>query len=128
MTEPNISGQDQAILELLENDARLNAQDLADILNEDAKDVAHAVRRMEDQKIIPEIDSLYLITGDNDFICLVQGRTMFEVCQFVADRIAVMEHVQSTKTLFVLKQYKQSGVLTGAARTANSEGRLVVSY
>ena len=71
---------------------------------------------------------LYLITGDNDFICLVQGRTMFEVCQFVADRIAVMEHVQSTKTLFVLKQYKQSGVLTGAARTANSEGRLVVSY
>ena len=46
----------------------------------------------------------------------------------VADRIAVMEHVQSTKTLFVLKQYKQSGVLTGAARTANSEGRLVVSY
>ncbi|NLW58691.1 MAG: Lrp/AsnC family transcriptional regulator, partial [Bifidobacterium pseudolongum subsp. globosum] len=159
-------------LELLENDARLNAQDLADILNEDAKDVAHAVRRMEDQKIIcgyhtvinynkvlrderimafievdvspmkdqgydhtaallakyPEIDSLYLITGDNDFICLVQGRTMFEVCQFVADRIAVMEHVQSTKTLFVLKQYKQSGVLTGAARTANSEGRLVVSY
>ncbi len=53
---------------------------------------------------------------------------MFEVCQFVADRIAVMEHVQSTKTLFVLKQYKQSGVLTGAARTANSEGRLVVSY
>lgn len=172
MTEPNISGQDQAILELLENDARLNAQDLADILNEDAKDVAHAVHRMEDQKIIcgyhtvinynkvlrderimafievdvspmkdqgydhtaallakyPEIDSLYLITGDNDFICLVQGRTMFEVCQFVADRIAVMEHVQSTKTLFVLKQYKQSGVLTGAARTANGEGRLVVSY
>ena len=46
----------------------------------------------------------------------------------LADRIAVMEHVQSTKTLFVLKQYKQSGVLTGAARTANSEGRLVVSY
>ena len=33
MTEPNISGQDQAILELLENGARLNAQDLADILN-----------------------------------------------------------------------------------------------
>ncbi len=39
-----------------------------------------------------------------------------------------MEHVQSTKTLFVLKQYKQSGVLTGAARTDNGEGRLVVSY
>ena len=76
----------------------------------------------------PEIDSLYLITGDNDVICLVQGRTMFEVCQFVADRIAVMENVQSTKPLFVLKQYKHSGVLTGAGRTTPGEGRLVVSY
>lgn len=172
MTEPNISGRDQSILELLENDARLNAQDLADILNEDTDAVRDAVRRMEDERIIcgyhtvinynkvlrderimafievdvspmkdkgydhtaallakySEIDSLYLITGDNDFICLVQGRTMFEVCQFVADRIAVMENVQSTKTLFVLKQYKQSGVLTGAGRTTPGEGRLVVSY
>ena len=76
----------------------------------------------------PEIDSLYLITGDNDFICLVQGKTMFEVCQFVADRIAVMENVQSTKTLFVLKQYKQSGILTGAGRPNRAEDRLVVSY
>ena len=53
---------------------------------------------------------------------------MFEVCQFVADSIAVMENVQSTKTLFVLKQYKQSGILTGAGRPNRAEDRLVVSY
>lgn len=76
----------------------------------------------------PEVDSMYLITGDNDFICLVQGKTMFEVCRFVSDKIACIEDVQSTKTLFVLKQYKQSGIKTGAGRQSSEEDRLVVSY
>lgn len=76
----------------------------------------------------PEVDSMYLITGDNDFICLVTGKTMFEVCRFVSDKIACIEDVQSTKTLFVLKQYKQSGIMTGAGREDNKEERLVVSY
>ena len=76
----------------------------------------------------PEVTSMYLITGDNDFICLVEGKTMFEVCQFVSDKIACIEDVHSTKTLFVLKQYKQSGVLTGAGKRDLKEDRLVVSY
>lgn len=162
----------QAILELLEKDARLSARDLADILNEEEAEVKSAVRVMEEEKIIcgyhtvinynkvlknekimafievgvkpmkdkgydytaslianyPEVDSLYLITGDSDFICLVEGKTMFEVCRFVSDKISCIEDVQSTKTLFVLKQYKQSGVLTGAGREEAIEDRLVVSY
>lgn len=76
----------------------------------------------------PEVNSMYLITGDNDFICLVEGKTMFEVCRFVSDKIACIEDVQNTKTLFVLKQYKQSGVLTGAGRPEAREERMVVSY
>ena len=52
MAEGNISANDQAILELLENDARLDARDLADILGEEAQEVQQAVRRMEEQKII----------------------------------------------------------------------------
>lgn len=74
----------------------------------------------------PEVDSLYLITGDSDFIVLVQGRTMFEVARFVSDKIACIKDVQGTKTLFVLKQYKQSGILTGAGDTTNEDDRLVV--
>lgn len=76
----------------------------------------------------PEVNSMYLITGDNDFILLVEGKTMFEVCRFVSDKIACIKDVQSTKTLFVLKQYKQSGLLTGAGRHDQKEDRLVVSY
>lgn len=75
----------------------------------------------------PEVDSMYLITGDSDFICLVQGKTMFEVARFVSDKIACIQDVRSTKTLFVLKQYKQSGVLTGAGPQILSEDRLVIS-
>lgn len=161
----------QMILDLLEKDARLTSQDLADVLNEDVSDVEEAIRTMEEDKVIcgyhtvinynkvfrdqkvmafievdvrpmkdkgydytagliakyPEVDSMYLITGDSDFICLVEGKTMFEVCRFVSDKIACIEDVQSTKTLFVLKQYKQSGVLTGGG-TQPEEERLVVSY
>lgn len=41
-----------AILELLEKDARLNTRDLADILNEEEGDVRDEVRRLEEDKII----------------------------------------------------------------------------
>ena len=40
------------ILELLENDARLSVQDLADILNEDKEDIQSSIKQMEDEKII----------------------------------------------------------------------------
>lgn len=162
---------EQLILDLLEKDARLNARDLADILQEDEQAVKETVAQMEQDKIIcgyhtvinynkvqrdqkvlafievdirpqrdkgydltanlianyPEVDSMYLITGDSDFICMVEGKTMFEVARFVSDKIACIQDVQSTKTLFVLKQYKQSGVLTGAGPQEIVEDRLVVS-
>lgn len=76
----------------------------------------------------PEVNSMYLITGDSDFICLVEGKTMFEVCRFVSDKIACVENVKTTKTLFVLKQYKQVGIMTGAGRPDHKDERLVVSY
>lgn len=163
---------EQLILELLEKDARLNARDLADILQEEEADVAAAVREMEQNKIIcgyhtvinynkvlrdqkvmafievditpqrdkgydytaglianyPEVDSMYLITGDSDFICLVEGKTMFEVARFVSDKIACIKDVRSTKTLFVLKQYKQSGIMTGSGQPEIVDDRQVVSY
>ena len=51
---------------------------------------------------------------------------MFEVARFVSDKIACVENVQSTKTLFVLKQYKQSGILM-QDEVQPEEPRLVVT-
>lgn len=144
-----------ALLDLLERDARLSVMDLADILQEDMEDVEREIRRLEEEKIIagyhtvinynrglkdekvmafievdctptrdrgydktarliaryPEISTMYLLSGDCDFLCLVEGRTMFEVARFISDKIACVEDVRSTKTLFVLKEYKKNGIL-----------------
>ena len=41
-----------AILDLLENNARLTSQDLADILNEDKEAVEAEIQKLENEKII----------------------------------------------------------------------------
>lgn len=158
------------LLELLENNARLTTQDLADILHEDEALIKSEIQQLENEKIIcgyhtvinynkalknekvmafievdctpqrhkgydktamkianyPEIDTMYLLSGDCDFLCLVQGKTMFEVARFVSDKIACVEDVRATKTLFVLKQYKQNGIVMKDEEDVEST-RLVVT-
>ena len=59
----------------------------------------------------PEVDSVYLMSGGFDLTVIIEGRTMKEVAMFVAQKLAVMESVISTATHFVLKKYKDKGVL-----------------
>lgn len=59
----------------------------------------------------PEVSALYLMSGSYDLSVLVEGKTLKEVSQFVAEKLASIEHVQSTITHFVLKKYKQAGVV-----------------
>lgn len=61
----------------------------------------------------PEVSSVYLISGDYDLTVIVEGKTMREVAYFVAQRLATIEHVQSTATHFILKKYKQDGTILG---------------
>ncbi|MDI6794412.1 MAG: Lrp/AsnC family transcriptional regulator [bacterium] len=61
----------------------------------------------------PEVHSLYLISGDYDLAVVVEGKTMKEVAYFVAEKLATLEHVQSTATHFVLKKYKVDGEILG---------------
>jgi len=51
---------------------------------------------------------------------------MFEVARFVSDKIACVEDVRATKTLFVLKQYKQNGIVMKDEEDVEST-RLVVT-
>lgn len=59
----------------------------------------------------PEVQSVFLMSGGYDLSVAVEGRSMKEVALFVAERLATLEHVQSTSTHFVLKRYKQNGVI-----------------
>lgn len=59
----------------------------------------------------PEVRSVYLVSGGQDLRCVVAGRNMHEVADFVAQKLATMNRVTATATYFVLKTYKDDGEL-----------------
>lgn len=65
----------------------------------------------------PEVQSLYLMSGAYDLHLIIEGRTMREVAQFVAGKLAPLESIMSTSTHFVLKKYKDKGVVYGSGQT-----------
>jgi len=58
-----------------------------------------------------EVTSLFLMSGGYDLLIFVEGRSLREVAQFVAEKLATLEGVTSTATHFMLKTYKEQGVL-----------------
>jgi DNA-binding Lrp family transcriptional regulator len=58
-----------------------------------------------------EVKTLWLMSGGFDFGLIVEGRTYKEVALFVAEKLAPMKQVVSTGTHFVLKTYKENGVI-----------------
>ena len=57
----------------------------------------------------PQARSVYLLSGTYDLLVLVLGKTMHEVADFVAQKLAPIEGVQGTVTHFMLKRYKEDG-------------------
>lgn len=72
----------------------------------------------------PEVKAVYLMSGGFDFTVFIEGKSMKEVALFVATKLATIENVQSTATHFVLKKYKQEGVILD---DQEKDRRLVVS-
>lgn len=58
-----------------------------------------------------EVESVRLISGDYDLSAIVKGKSMKDVAYFVAEKIAPLEGIQSTCTHFILKSYKEHGVI-----------------
>ena len=61
-----------------------------------------------------EVTSLFLMSGGYDLLIFVEGRSLREVAQFVAEKLATLEGVTSTGTHFMLKTYKEQGVMMGS--------------
>lgn len=59
----------------------------------------------------PQVKSLYLMSGAYDLAVMIQGETMKDVALFVAQKLAPMDNIQSTATHFVLKKYKDDGLV-----------------
>lgn len=58
-----------------------------------------------------EVKSVYLMSGGFDLTVIIEGKTMKEVALFVAQKLAPLEAVLSTATHFVLKKYKDYGII-----------------
>ena len=59
----------------------------------------------------PQVKSLYLMSGAYDLAITIEGKTMKEVALFVAEKLAPMDSVISTATHFVLRKYKDEGII-----------------
>ena len=73
----------------------------------------------------PEVTSCSLLSGTYDLLLVVEGENLHTVSDFVASKLSPMEHVQSTATHFLLKKYKEDGIIL--KRKAKTK-RLNISY
>lgn len=71
-----------------------------------------------------QVQSMFLISGGYDLLLFVKGHGLREVAQFVGSKLATMDGVVSTATHFMLKTYKDQGVLM---ENKYSDERLQVS-
>lgn len=144
----------KSFLQLLEDDSRLTAEQLAVMCGKEVGDIKKLISQYEQDGIIlgyktivdwdktdreyvtalielkvapqrdrgfdkvaekiynyPEVQSVYLMSGAYDLCVIIEGRTMREVAYFVANKLAPMEFIMSTATHFVLRKYKDKGVI-----------------
>lgn len=144
----------EKILEMLEKNCRLTAEQIAVMIDESPEAVAAAIQSLEKDKTIlgyraminwektmkesvialievkvtPQmgegfdkiakriyqydvVQSVYLMSGGFDLCVMIEGKTLKEVALFVSEKLAPMDSVQSTATHFVLKKYKDAGVV-----------------
>jgi DNA-binding Lrp family transcriptional regulator len=71
-----------------------------------------------------EVHSCYLMSGGYDLLVVVEGSNLREVATFVSEKLATVQGVISTATHFMLKPYKEQGILMNAER---NEERLAVA-
>lgn len=68
-------------------------------------EVAQTIAKFE------EVESVYLMSGAYDLCCLVTDKSFQEVAMFVASRLSPLDSVLSTATHFILKRFKDQGVM-----------------
>ena len=73
----------------------------------------------------PEVTSCYLISGTYDLLVVVEGKNLHTVSNFVAEKLSCLENVRGTATHFLLKKYKEDGVIL---KHKSENKRIAISY
>ncbi len=58
-----------------------------------------------------EVKSCYLLSGTYDLLLVVEGKDIHTVADFVSEKLAPLDAVKGTVTHFMLKKYKEDGVI-----------------
>lgn len=70
-----------------------------------------------------QVEACFLMSGGYDLLVFVKGDSLQDVAQFVAADLSTIDGVLSTSTHFMLKTYKQKGILD----LSEDGGRLAVT-
>lgn len=73
----------------------------------------------------PEVTSCYLISGTYDLLVVIEGKNIHTVSNFVAEKLSCLENVRGTATHFMLKKYKEDGVIL---KRKQDNKRIAISY
>ena len=157
----------QEIIDLLQSDARLTAEDIAVMTRRPVEEVRAAIEKLEKDGVIlkytavineakiereksevqavievqraperergfdslaeriyrfPQVKSLYLMSGGYDLQVVIEGASLQDVAYFVSAKLATLNGVKSTKTHFVLKTYKENGIVYADEKKDSREG------
>jgi DNA-binding Lrp family transcriptional regulator len=69
------------------------------------EEIARTIMELE------EVQSVSLMSGGYDLAVTVSGKDFRDIAIFVAHRLSTIESVNSTATHFILKKYKERGVI-----------------
>lgn len=69
----------------------------------------------------PQVKACWLMSGSYDLSVMIEGKHLKEVALFVAEKLAVIDGVQSTATHFVLKKYKDGNIIFEDGETDDRE-------
>ncbi len=73
----------------------------------------------------PEVSSCYLVSGTYDLLLIVGGKDLHTVARFVSEKLSPMDHVRGVVTHFLLKKYKEDGVVL---KQKEENKRIAISY
>ena len=152
----------KSVIELLKEDARYSAKDIAVMLGKAEKDVVAAIKDLEDTGVIvkytavvntdktgedyvdalievkvtpqprsgfdaiaeeinrfDEVKAVYLMSGTYDLTVMLESKTIRDISLFVSERLATIESVIGTATHFIMKKYKDGGVVLESEELKN---------
>ena len=81
--------------------------------------IAERICRFDDVKAV------YLMSGAYDLAVIIDGKSLNEIADFVSDKLSTLESVLSTATHFVLRKYKDHGVIFDGQ--PDEDGRMIIT-